>query len=169
MTGFWIRLGVLTLIIPTELAELIQLEKISCFSCSLYLLWKAPPRWLLKYFKFESSSNTSNTSIPPPIVLCSRFTWIKNSCDHRRVRLFGLSTNYKAVYLTNLLALLPSELDNYFVCKSFSVQTLLWLLWNSGTNKSWAPHHRKKILMQSSKYYFPTHSDQVKELSRCFD
>ena len=51
------------------------------------------------------------------IVSCSRFIWITNSSDHRRV------------WTANLLhTKWPSGLGNYFVCKRFAVQTLLWPL-----------------------------------------
>ena len=42
------------------------------------------------------------------MVSCSRFIWITNSSDHRRPRSSGLG--------------------NYFVCKRFAVQSLVWSL-----------------------------------------
>ena len=44
-----------------------------------------------------------------PMVSSSRLIWITNSSDHRR-------------------ALWPNGLGNFFVCKRFAVQTLLWSL-----------------------------------------
>ena len=54
------------------------------------------------------------------IVPCSRFVWITNSSDHRRVWTANLLHTREASRL--------SGLGNYFVCKRFAVQNLLWLL-----------------------------------------
>ena len=54
------------------------------------------------------------------IVSCSRFVWITNSSDHRRVWTANLLHTREASRL--------SGLGNYFVCKRFAVQNLLWSL-----------------------------------------
>ena len=60
------------------------------------------------------------------MVSCSRFIWIRNSSDHRKVWIANLLHTKSLPNL--LMALWPSGLCNYFACKRFAVQTLLWSL-----------------------------------------
>ena len=59
------------------------------------------------------------------MVSSSRFIWITNSSDHRRVWTTNL---LHTKWLPNPLGLMAGGLGNYFVCKRFAVHAVLWSL-----------------------------------------
>ena len=90
------------------------------FSCTKWKLlsWR-------KHHLGGSKKNTYRKINRFAMVSCSRLIWITNSSDHRRVWTANL---LNLAWISLRIVFWPSGLGNYFVCKRFAVQILIWSL-----------------------------------------